>query len=59
MERRATRQDGKVVQVKRQACARVSAECKRRLAVLDERMGRMSDEQLLAEAALAVLDLGW
>lgn len=54
-----SRQDGKVVQVKRQTCARVSSECKRRLVVLDEQIARMSDRELFAEASLAVRDLGW
>jgi hypothetical protein len=50
----------KSAQPKRQAPhVRVSAECKRRLAVLDERMGRMSDAELFAAAELAKADLGW
>jgi hypothetical protein len=44
--------------VKRRSCARVLPECKRRLAVLDEQMARMSDGELFAEAALAVRELG-
>ncbi len=51
---RVRRQDGKVVQVKRQTYARVSNECERRLAVLDERMAWMSDRELFDEDALAV-----
>jgi hypothetical protein len=49
MGRTVSRQDCKVVQVKRQTCARVSSECKRRLTVLDERMAVMNDAGLLME----------
>jgi hypothetical protein len=48
------------VQLKRQAPrARVSAECKRQLAKTDARIALMSDEQLYAEAELALRDLGF
>jgi hypothetical protein len=39
--------------------ARVSAACKRQLAKTDARIALMSDEQLFAEAELALLDLGF
>jgi hypothetical protein len=41
------------------ARCKVSSACKRRLEVLDERMGRMSDAELFAAAELAKADLGW
>ncbi|MBC7881243.1 MAG: hypothetical protein H7Y37_07905 [Anaerolineae bacterium] len=39
--------------------AKVSAECKRRLAVLDKRIALMSDTELFTEAELALRDLGF
>lgn len=47
-------------QLKRQPPrAKVSSECKRRLAVLDKQIALMSDTKLFAEAELALRDLGF
>jgi hypothetical protein len=49
----SSRQDGKVVQVKRRSCARVSNECKCRLVVLDERMAQIKELTSMTRLDLA------